>query len=80
MISFFYYKSKPSSLEKAVLKRTKPLRQSDNNWNQKSDDDKLEEFYEVVVSIISQKHPENKSIQQKCTSKVIGTIQNTGTH
>lgn len=76
MISFFYYKSKPSSLEKAVLKRTEPLRQSDSNWNQKSDDDKLEEFYEVVVSIISQKHPENKSIRQKCTPKVVGTTQN----
>ena len=61
MISFFYYKSKPSSLETAVLKREKPLKQSDNNWDHKSDDDKLEEFYEVVVSIISQKHSKNES-------------------
>ena len=61
MISFFYYKSKPSSLENAVLKREKPLKQLDNNWNHKSDDEKLEEFYEMKVSIISQKHSENES-------------------
>ena len=59
MISFFYYKSKPSSLEEAVLKREKPLKQSDKNWDHKSDNDKVEEFYEVVVSVISQKHTKN---------------------
>ena len=60
IMSFFYYKSKLSSLEKAVLKRREPLKHSDENWNHKSDDEKLEEFYEVVVSIIPQINPENE--------------------
>ena len=60
MITFFYYKSKPSSLEEAVLSRKKPLKQSesDNNWKHKSDDDKVKEFYEMVVNILSKKHVE----------------------
>jgi hypothetical protein len=65
MIAFFYYNSKPSSLEKAVLKRKTPLKQSDNNWDHKSDDNKVEEFYEMVVSLLSQKHPENKSTSKE---------------
>ena len=61
LIAFFYSTSKKLSLEQAILDRKDPLVQNDTNWVNKSGDDKLKEFYEVVVSIISQKYNTSNS-------------------
>ena len=60
MIAFFYYKNKLSSPEKAVLRPSEPLKQSDDNWDHKSDDNKVKEMVLFII-IMSQKHPKNKS-------------------
>ena len=54
LVAFFYKINKGSSIDNAVTKRTKPLKQGEQDaWNAKSSEEKIEEFYEVVVEIAS---------------------------
>ena len=59
--SFVTYKliasNKGSSIDNAIAKRKKPLKQGEDQatWDNKSSEDKIDDFYEVVVQIISTK-------------------------
>ena len=57
LIGFFHNINKRSHLDKAITKWGKPLKNTDaqDDWKNKTDEDKIEEFYEVVISIISTK-------------------------
>ena len=57
LIVFFYTVNRRSSIDNAVVKWTKPLKHGEDKaiWDAKSSEDKIGDFYEVVVQIISTK-------------------------
>ena len=62
LIVFFYTVNRRSSIDNAVLKWTKPLKHGEDKaiWDAKSSEDKINDFYEVVVQIISTKAEQNR--------------------
>ena len=63
MIGFFYSSRKPRGIEKAIIKRATSLKTSNEEWNTKTDDEKVDELYEVVVHIISSNY--TKSLDKR---------------
>ena len=70
MINFFYRSRKPHGIEKAIIKQATSLKTSNEEWNTKTDDEKVDELYEVVVHIISSNY--------KKTLEVVDEGINTG--
>ena len=59
MIRFFYSTQKSHGINKAIIERATSLKTSNKDWNKKTDDEKVEELYEVIVDIISSKYNES---------------------
>ena len=61
LIAFFYKINRRSRIDKAIAKRTTPLKQEEEQatWD-KSSEDKIDDFYEVIVQIIAQKNTTTK--------------------
>ena len=54
LITFFYAINKRSSIDDAVARRQKPLEGEDQaTWNAKTSEEKIDDFYEAVVQVVS---------------------------
>ena len=55
MITFFYEKSKTTGIEKAIVKWDSALnlREQNNDWRNKPNDEKIDELYEAMLYIIT---------------------------